>query len=1135
MSAVARTLLRAFAVLCVVGVACSCCAATSDRNCHTHPWPYANNTLSLGESLTVGQHIAVKNAYLILERSGSLVVYRGSFPSTQHKWWTSSTDGSNAERLTLTPHGDLQLLNTSGGVVWRAGTSNSTIAVLQDNCLLALYNKAPLTNQTWNTGTVMCINAHIVPHSHDDVGWLLTPERYYDGCHDPTGGVQSIIGTMIEALAANASRTFVQVESYFFNRWWQLQSDATKATAKRVVDNQQFVFINGGWSMHDEACVHQESAIANMAVGAQFLKQEFNANLTIGWHIDPFGHASTTPRIMAQMGFNGFFFWRTDYEQRNYMMQTQTLETMWKPSPSLGDQVNMFTSILYEDYCIGCRVDGQGGFPMCPSSFCCYYCEQDKLPNWAHYFEKIHAKEREQTHVHHLARMFGVQEIPANKLRVNDLAKLYAQNIQQYAANFRTNNVLMPWGCDFEHINAHTSFSLMDDIIAAINSDPSLGVQAFYSTPQTYLDAVQSLNYSWPTNEFDYFLDSDNGHAYWSGYFSSRAEYKRFERWLMNQRSSVEIALSSQQRTDLQQQNARVLVLQEALGVAQHHDSITGTEREHVRDRYQLLLTEGLVNASAVFADVFETTTGVRTVPCFLSNLSSCDATDSLNRSEAVSVYLYNPLMWTRNEIIVVPVPTTHIGVLLNDSGVLTPITSQVQPTWALTTSDDPTAPAYQVQPFEVVFSVTLPPHGLVEVVLTPSPSPDNQATVVSPTSGVSVLSNDAYSVAFDAASGTLAGILNQNSGVYSNLSQNIMFYTPMGPGNGQAAGAYIFRPNTPNAVPTAFAEVFVTHSLTGPVCSEVRQNISEHHSIYQSIRVCRGQPYVDMTSGIGPVDPGWSGLEVILRLQSDIDSNSTWYTDSEGLELQQRLRNRHVNYPHVVTEPVASNYYPCNLFSVINSSTSNKSLSVVADYSRATASLSDGELEFLMIRRLLFDDNRGVAQPLNENIRVLSSSRLIMNEPESITVTRRHSVLHAHPPVVRFGGRSTKSWTNSAVSLPDNVLLHTRQQLGNGVFLVRLQHTHAAGEGSLAANVTVDLASVMPAGFTLSHVTETDLNGVMTLRQANEQRMQFATCDAATGVSRNGPAKILSSIVSGSTVVLFPMDLRTYLVSGTW
>jgi lysosomal alpha-mannosidase len=63
--------------------------------------------------------------------------------------------------------------------------------------------------------------------------------------------------------------------------------------------------------------------------------------------------------------------------------------------------------------------------------------------------------------------------------------------------------------------------------------------------------------------------------------------------------------------------------------------------------------------------------------------------------------------------------------------------------------------------------------------------------------------------------------------------------------------------------------------------------------------------------------------------------------------------------------QPVAGNFVPVNLFQTVRDAALQ--LSVIVDRTQAGASLADGELEFMVHRRILADDNRGLGEPLNE------------------------------------------------------------------------------------------------------------------------------------------------------------------------
>lgn len=59
-------------------------------------------------------------------------------------------------------------------------------------------------------------------------------------------------------------------------------------------------------------------------------------------------------------------------------------------------------------------------------------------------------------------------------------------------------------------------------------------VNAFYSTPTTYLDALYKANQTWELKTDDFFPYADCPHCYWTGYFTSRPALKQYVRYNNN-------------------------------------------------------------------------------------------------------------------------------------------------------------------------------------------------------------------------------------------------------------------------------------------------------------------------------------------------------------------------------------------------------------------------------------------------------------------------------------------------------------------------------------------------------------------------------------------------------------------------
>ena len=83
------------------------------------------------------------------------------------------------------------------------------------------------------------LTVHVVPHSHDDVGWLKTVDEYFDGSRKDIQwtNVRVELSTIIDSLIDDPKKRFSEVEMKFFSMWWEEQSIEKKAEVWKLVES----------------------------------------------------------------------------------------------------------------------------------------------------------------------------------------------------------------------------------------------------------------------------------------------------------------------------------------------------------------------------------------------------------------------------------------------------------------------------------------------------------------------------------------------------------------------------------------------------------------------------------------------------------------------------------------------------------------------------------------------------------------------------------------------------------------------------------------------------------------------------------------------------------------------------------
>ncbi|GAB1861211.1 Lysosomal alpha-mannosidase [Camponotus japonicus] len=949
------------------------------------------------------------------------------------------------------------------------------------------------------------LNIHIVSHTHDDVGWLKTVDQYYFGSRSTIqkAGVQYILDSVIKALLADPNRRFIYVETFYLWKWWLRQNEKVQADVKMLINEGRLEIIGGAWSMNDEACTHYHSLVDQFTWGFRRLNDTFGscARPHIGWQIDPFGHSREQASLFAQMGFDGMLFGRIDYQDKSKRLNDQSMEFIWKSSPSLGKRANLFTTAMYNTY-------------SPPPGFC---------------FDVLCADEP----------MIDDPDSPDYNIeRRVDLFLTYAHT---QASAYKTNHIILTMGDDFNYQQADMWFDNLDKLIKYTNQRNGSAVNVIYSTPSCYLKAVNDKKLQWPTKNDDFFPYASDPHSYWTGYFSSRPTSKYFERMGNNflQASKQLVALTNLKNHDEELEHFR-----EAMGVMQHHDAVTGTEKQLVADDYARLLYESISHAEEIISEAIGKWSGMtnildpsfKTFTCLDLNISSCAFSEK--NDTLIVVVVYNPLSRPVSTYIRLPVNgNSYVVTSLSDGRSLA---SQIVP---IPESVQKIPGRLSDALNEIVFhAADIPAFGLRFY----SVSKEPQKKIIKP-EPTEFINNELYNISVN-KDGNL--MVHWNKEKDMNLVQSFHFYEGAEGNNevfeNRSSGAYIFRPKETSAKNFAYTGSYKIYK--GPVVQELHHIINEWVS--QVIRIYQGEEHVEFDWLIGPIPAKDKiGKEIITRYSSNLKTDDVFYTDSNGREMLKRVRNYRPTWDLELKEPISGNYYPVTSKIAIKDEEKQLKLSVLNDRAQGGSSLQDGAVELMLHRRLLKDDAFGVGEALNETafgegLVVRGTHYLfggkLKNVDEFVLKEKELALKLALHPWIIGSPITSEQYTNISSkvktlvsgltkALPPNVHILTLEPWKDDTILLRLEHIFEVGEAQqLSQPVEVNIQDLFST-FLIESIKETTLGANQLLSENNRMEWEPETNEIILNEEDNvQPVEIHDNVVN---VLLKPMEIRTFIL----
>ena len=830
---------------------------------------------------------------------------------------------------------------------------------------------------------------NFLPHTHLDLGWLKTEQRYY------VDAVKNILDSTVEYLTSHPQDK-ISYSDIGYVYMWIKENPENMAKLRKVVDSGQFHITNGGYVLNDFACPVLDDMIANFQYGRKFIQKIGHKLPRSLWSIDQFGISLAVSKIGRDLGYHQHVVNRLSDPLKDYMRKGANDLFNWKLSNENQDFIKTF--LLSDHYGTSRHLDIDNEFSAVKIDKDMLNKDSYTLPN------------------HILA---------------------YLDDVLPHLTYIKSRNILEPFGNDFTNQKCEISMEFLHAAKIFIRSNKltnrlqfgNVEIHADIVTLEEYFNKLKiESNVNKPSMleyQGDFFPLAECSYTainrvLWTGYFTSSPYLKKSLRSFGELYRGLRNVLTAKMllnKSALKTLGSVIPSTEESEWIIagnQHHDTITGTSLNNVTEHYIHRQETNLQKSRLDWLPFIQYLLEVRNPTPFSKSDDkwfayppTTNITDDVYfKQEITSQFLsreeqvFRELGWSfqfespRNEALHFTKNTTCLIVSQQKSGksifrftAKAGIISLKVTTHGKLDSEEillngvPISKGDITHEFETLLSWIPFEAKLLKVSLLyhlPSDNLKRPQQILIP-GKVESFKNNNLTLLYSNVNDSLK-VTDSDTGFRVAISLHKYLFDIQNENKPHSPGKYIFSTgerNTPLRLTPS--EVTFSHSNVDESIAVSMRYVNDYKKLLYTVHF-RFMPQAKQTEkysvkiSMPPMDRR-DYSDLCIQYQTPVESNGTFYTDSNGLFSMKRVLHQNGQSPE-------ANYYPSARFAYMQDAGSR--FAVMADRPAGVTATDNNAIEVMINRQSEKHDDRGANEGVFENKSIFVKHDLVYEQFES-------------------------------------------------------------------------------------------------------------------------------------------------------